>query len=155
MKTATPPKEEQNDHQMQTVDEANAVQEIEFTDKSKAVDTRKESIAWWGDQYKGCFHWRWPGETCWEMSQLEIALQISIPPRQAAAVNVDIVRRITDWQWALWMGGGECKEINLSLDIPYWTMKDTYFQANIAFTTEKEYKHLLYRTGCLLLEELN
>ena len=95
------------------------------------------------------------GETCWEMSQLEIALQISIPPRQAAAVNVDIVRRITDWQWALWMGGGECKEINLSLDIPYWTMKDTYFQANIAFTTEKEYKHLLYRTGCLLLEELN
>ena len=45
VKTATPPKEEQNDHQMQTVDEANAVQEIEFTDKSKAVDTRKESIA--------------------------------------------------------------------------------------------------------------
>ena len=34
-------------------------------------------------------------------------------------------------------------------------MKDTYFQAHIAFTTEKEYKHLLYRTGCLLLEELN
>ena len=32
----------------------------------------------------------------WEMSQLEIALQISVPPRQAAAVNVDIVRRLTD-----------------------------------------------------------
>ena len=45
MKTAIPPKEERNDHQMQTMDEANVVQEIEFTDKSKAVDTRKESIA--------------------------------------------------------------------------------------------------------------
>lgn len=45
VKPATPPKEERNDHQMQTMDEANAVQEIEFTDKSKAVDTRKESIA--------------------------------------------------------------------------------------------------------------
>lgn len=45
VKTDSPPKQEQNDHQMQTVDEANAVQEIEFTDKSKAVDTRKESIA--------------------------------------------------------------------------------------------------------------
>lgn len=32
VKTATPPKEERNDHQMQTMDEANAVQEIEFTD---------------------------------------------------------------------------------------------------------------------------
>ena len=45
VKTGSPPKEEQNDHQMQTVDEANAVQEIEFTDKTKAVDTRKETIA--------------------------------------------------------------------------------------------------------------
>ena len=45
VKTATPPKGERNDHQMQTMDEANAVQEIEFTDKTKAVDTRKETIA--------------------------------------------------------------------------------------------------------------
>lgn len=32
VKTDSPPKEERNDHQMQTMDEANAVQEIEFTD---------------------------------------------------------------------------------------------------------------------------
>ena len=32
VKTDSPPKEERNDHQIQTMDEANAVQEIEFTD---------------------------------------------------------------------------------------------------------------------------